>query len=124
MLYPLFSLGTLLQLVLSVWVGFDANRREMNGFLWGLLVFFTSVVGLIVYLIVVSTSNGRAVAFTPPPATSTCAGCGSSVESRFKVCPYCGRALSSECPGCQRATSPEWKVCPHCATSLTHLHQP
>ena len=41
---PVFSLGTLISLALAVWVGFDANRRGMSGFLWGLLVFFTSIV--------------------------------------------------------------------------------
>ena len=113
---PVFSLGTLISLVLAVWVGFDANRRGMNGFLWGLLVFFTSIVGLIVYLIVASTTNGRTA---EPVATAVCGGCGSKVESGFKVCPYCGRPTQTACPGCHRPTAADWKVCPYCSTALT-----
>ena len=41
----------LLQLILGVWVGIDAQKRGSNGYFWGLLVFFTSIVGLLVYLL-------------------------------------------------------------------------
>ena len=57
--FGIFSFTGLLHIVLAVWVGVDANRRRMNGVLWGLLVFFTSVVGLIVYLIVVQSPTLR-----------------------------------------------------------------
>ena len=112
---PVFSLGTLISLALAIWVGFDANRRGMNGLLWGLLVFFTSIVGLIVNLIVASATNGR----TPVTPTATCTGCGSRIETGFKVCPFCGRSTQTACPGCKRPTAPDWKVCPYCSTSLT-----
>ena len=45
---------SLLQVALAIYVGFDAHRRGMHGFLWGALVLFTSIVGLVVYLIVCS----------------------------------------------------------------------
>jgi hypothetical protein len=44
------SLMSLINLALAVWVGIDAERRCTQGSLWGLLVFFTSIVALIVYL--------------------------------------------------------------------------
>ena len=125
--FGLFGFGTLLVIVLAFWVGTDANRRGMNGVLWGLLVLFTFVVGLIVYLIVVQGSTSPA---SPPSPAETVAGargaiaagscpqCGGKVESGFQVCPFCGAALGQGCPGCSRATRSEWKLCPYCSTRL------
>lgn len=135
--FGLLGLGTLLQIFLAFWVGMDANRRGMNGLLWGLLVLFTFVVGLLVYLIVAQTTNGvkqpgasgeatsavpAAVAVASAPSASACGQCGGRVEAAFKVCPYCGAALaaaSAVCPSCSKPTEPGWKVCPYCSTTLT-----
>ena len=123
--FGLFGFGALLQIVLAFWVGTDANRRGMNGVLWGLLVLFTFVVGLIVYLIVVqgSTSPAAAPAEAIPAAngaiaTGGCPQCGGAVESSFEACPFCGAALGSGCPGCARPTRSDWKLCPYCSTRL------
>jgi hypothetical protein len=123
------GLGWLLNLILAVWVTIDANRRGMNGVLWGVLVFFTCVVGLIVYLIVAGTAarNGaasRAASAAPAsgqpaaPPSASCPGCRASIQPEFLLCPYCGRTLQEECPGCGRHVEAGWKVCPHCAVSL------
>jgi RNA polymerase subunit RPABC4/transcription elongation factor Spt4 len=136
--WPFIGVGWLVQLALAVWVTTDANRREMNGILWGVLVFFTSVVGLVVYLIVISTSsarNGRATSLgsggrNAPQAPSSvppsgdnhlprfCSSCGGSVQAQFKVCPYCGESLGKRCTSCGCQVSPDWKVCPYCSTKL------
>ena len=50
--YATLGIWGLIQAGLGVWVGVDANRRGLSGVLWGLLVFFTGIVGLIVYLLV------------------------------------------------------------------------
>jgi hypothetical protein len=126
--FGLLGLGTLLQIFLAFWVGMDANRRGMNGLLWGLLVLFTFVVGLLVYLIVAQTS-GNGTRERPAPALPTtvaagggaCPRCGEGVDTGFKVCPFCGASLapaSPSCPSCARPAKPEWKVCPYCSTGL------
>jgi RNA polymerase subunit RPABC4/transcription elongation factor Spt4 len=126
--FGLFGLGALLQIFLAFWVGMDANRRGMNGLLWGLLVLFTFVVGLLVYLIVAQTSANGTRAGTPaegggvsPPAHEpprTCGRCGGGVEATFRACPFCGTALAGVCASCGRPAEPGWKVCPYCSTAL------
>jgi hypothetical protein len=133
--FTLFSFGFLIQTALAIWVGIDANKRGMNGLLWGLLVFITFVVGLIVYLIVVAQPTQAAQAAppgapppsvgaapsqpgAPDPAAVRCDECGGSLEPSFRTCPYCGAALGGRCPGCERPTRKDWKVCPYCSTAL------
>jgi hypothetical protein len=127
--FGLLGFGTLLQIVLAFWVGMDANRRGMNGLLWGLLVLFTFVVGLLVYLIVAQTAgNGQKEQLASGGATSavpatvagpSCGSCGEQVEAGFRVCPFCGAALAGACPSCAKPTEAGWKVCPYCSTALT-----
>lgn len=125
------SLGlmTLLHFVMTLWVGIDANRRGMQGILWAALVFFTSIVGLVVYLIVCSgtlnppreeTIPAAASAAPPPPPQSAgmvCAACRSPLEPEFKVCPYCGEEQHRTCAGCGKVLRAGWKVCPYCGKS-------
>ena len=127
--FGLLGLGTILQIVLAFWVGMDANRRGMNGLLWGLLVLFTFVVGLLVYLIVAQTAGNGG---KPEPVAGgtaaaraadarACGQCGGKVEAEFRVCPFCGAALASAspaCPSCAKPTEAGWKVCPYCSTAL------
>jgi RNA polymerase subunit RPABC4/transcription elongation factor Spt4 len=130
------GLMTLLHFAMAFWVGIDANRRGMQGILWGCLVFFTSIVGLVVYLIVCSgalnspnesASRVEAVPVTtPPPPTPTtppttgkeCDACRSQLEPEFKVCPYCGEQQNRACAGCGKELRAGWKVCPYCGTSV------
>jgi hypothetical protein len=120
----------LLNLALAVWVAIDANRRQMSGPLWGILVFFTSIVGLVVYLLVVQMNavrngNGaRAAPTAAPGAAGTaaprfCRACGEGLQPGFRHCPYCGAAQGGGCPSCSRPVAADWKACPHCGARLT-----
>ncbi len=118
--YGLLWMGGLIQIGLAIWVGVDAHRKGLNGFLWGLLVFFTFIVGLVVYMLVgtsLARGNGRAAA--PAPAATpaaVCPACAKPVQREFKVCPYCG--VSLRCPKCEGPVESGWKVCPSCAEPL------
>jgi RNA polymerase subunit RPABC4/transcription elongation factor Spt4 len=114
---------SLLQLALAIYVGFDAHRRGMHGFLWGALVLFTSIVGLVVYLIVCSGVLNQSQAdfhqsqAPPQPAGApgkVCGSCRSPVEPDFKMCPYCGEELDRSCAGCGKKQQSGWQVCPYC----------
>ena len=123
-----FSFSALIQLILAVWVGVDAQKRGSNGYFWGLLVFFTSIVGLLVYLLWITdvmekisrdVNTGRAPAPAADPVVvdavlPSCPACGGEVEEDFKACPACGASL--RCSGCDKPIRKGWKVCPWCTT--------
>lgn len=114
---PSLGLWGVIQVLLSFWVGFDAQKRGMHGLLWGLLVFFTGIVGLIVYLIVAPGLVPRDGAAQPAAADAhRCGKCGAAVQAEFKACPYCG--VPMRCPHCSEAVQAGWKVCPHCTKPL------
>jgi hypothetical protein len=111
------GLWGVIQIVLSVWVGVDAQKRGMHGLLWGLLVFFTGIVGLIVYLIVAPGLAQREGGAQPAGAAAQrCGKCGAEVQPQFKACPYCGAAM--RCPHCDQPIQAGWKVCPYCTRPL------
>ena len=133
--YGMLGITFLIQLVLAVWVGIDAQKQGHNGFLWGILVFFTPVIGLIVYLLLVpvlarrngdppfatapagaAPATAGAPAAESPPASATCPACRAQIEADFKVCPVCGNSL--RCAGCDKPIRGGWKVCPYCATPI------
>ncbi len=67
---------------LLVWVARDSKARGLdNSVGWILLVLFTSVIGLVVYLL--SRPQGALVA---------CSHCGNKRLETSAQCPYCGNA--------------------------------
>lgn len=115
-LFAPLGLMSVLSLALAIWVGIDAERRCGQGILWGLLVFFTSIIGLVVYLLVSSATERRR---TVEARTGTaCPNCNGPSESSFKVCPYCGERLERKCSACGRPVRGDWRLCPECGASL------
>lgn len=45
------GIGFLINLLILVWVYRDANSRGANGCLWAVLVFFTGLIGLLLYVL-------------------------------------------------------------------------
>ena len=71
-----------LNIAMLVWVAKDAKARGMETpILWMLLVFFLSVVGLIIY--VFSRPQGEIV---------KCPNCSNNRLRTLSQCPHCGRA--------------------------------
>lgn len=69
-----------LNIALLVWVARDAKSRGMdNAVGWMALVFFTSLVGLIIYIL--SRPQGNLV---------RCATCGNTRMQASAKCPHCG----------------------------------
>jgi hypothetical protein len=44
-------IGLIINIIILSWVYKDANRRGANGCLWAILVFFTGLIGLILYIL-------------------------------------------------------------------------
>ena len=80
MLIPIIILA--LNIALLVWVARDSKARGMdNSVVWVILVLFTSVIGLIIYL------------FTRPPGQLVpCPSCGNKRMDTSPKCPHCGNA--------------------------------
>jgi hypothetical protein len=69
-----------LNIALLVWVARDAKARGMDSaVLWVLLVFFTSIIGLIIYIL--SRPQGNLV---------QCPNCGNQKLQAAVRCPHCG----------------------------------
>ena len=126
--HPVLPLGlmSVIQIVLAIWVGVDANRKGQNGILWGLLVLCTSLIGLIVYLLISPMIASRSLS----PARSTfpttgsaqalgaaCPSCHAEGLADFRVCPRGGATLA-RCGKCDKSIRPDWKVCPYCGTAI------
>jgi|SRR5580700_9013353 hypothetical protein len=97
-----FFFGLVLVLVLAIFVAQDANKRGMNGVLWGLGVFFLCIVFLPVYLMV-----RKPVVMAPPPGypgvppvppvlgqQRMCPACGKYHDGSAQFCPHCGAPQS------------------------------
>ena len=71
-----------LNIALLVWVARDAKSRGMdNAVLWMVLVMFTGVIGLIIYIF--SRPQGNLV---------KCKNCGNNRLKASAKCPHCGNA--------------------------------
>ena len=120
------GLMSLINIVLAIWVGMDANKRGQSGILWGLLVLFTSLVGLIVYLLISPMIASRSLlpgqSVGPAPGAgralgAACPSCHAEVQADFRICPRCGATLA-RCGQCDKSIRPDWKVCPYCGTPV------
>ena len=86
---PLFWF--LVAILLLVWVYRDAESRGMNGGLWAVIVFFLSVLGLLLYLIVRESPQQGAPLNSP--ITRVCPKCGQVLDQEAKFCSRCGKNL-------------------------------
>lgn len=79
-------------IVLAVWVYKDAEKRGSSGALWLIIVIFTNILGLIIWLVVRPPIGGK----KEEGSSSTggdrrCPNCGRTIPLDANVCPYCGR---------------------------------
>ena len=99
------ALGFLVYWLSMAWWTFkDVRDRGSRPFAWGLLVLFTNLVGVAVYLI--ARKEWR-----------ECPGCGQGIEKRFRFCPSCGHALKAACANCGQPLRRDWEYCANCGTS-------
>jgi len=100
-----------------VWVYRDAERRGMNGILWGLLVFIGNIIGLLIYLIV--RSDNLPSTSEPPTKHAMCPECSTPVSEKYAFCPHCGAGTAGPvCPDCSKTVEKDWQACPYCGKKL------
>ena len=75
----IFVIFIILSILLLVWVARDAKNRSMdNSVLWMLLVMFTNIIGLVIYLL--SRPQGQLV---------KCSSCNEKRLATSAICPHC-----------------------------------
>jgi len=105
---------------MPVWTYKDAKKRGMSAGLWALIVFFTSLVGLVIYLAFRNPDIlGDWKDYTPAPPRTVggsirCPHCNERIDSSYANCPHCGEKLKEDCPYCHQPLEPHWKRCAHC----------
>lgn len=120
----------------ALWAHRDAQSRGMEGIVWGLIVFFLHILGLIIYLIVrtnhpvsaagpaerqspVPPAEGEPISTIPAvPRTLVCKSCGRPVENEHGFCAVCGRNINPVCAKCGKETQQEWRICPFCGEKI------
>jgi len=114
--FIIFLLACCIPIIMCVWVYGDAKKRGMDEAIWLIIVLFTGILGLIIYLIVRDPllpefGGTPAAVSTPTYPTQTsvqpqygtqqqkasnpifCPTCGAKMESTAKFCNHCGQNL-------------------------------
>lgn len=129
--HALLVLGLVVGLTMTIAVGFDAHSRGRNGVLWGLLTFFTGLLGAFVYALVLLTQAG---ADDDPETVRTCAACGATNAGTPEYCSDCGEPLTDGddapvasiirsgskgyCSNCQSEVGLDADACANCGAVL------
>ena len=95
-----------LYIKLLIWVYRDAKKRNMDETIWLLIVIFTGIIGLIIYLIVRDPLKAEKTEQPPKPKAPQpepkaeekrdvkyCSACGSPVSEKADFCSLCGEKL-------------------------------
>ncbi len=118
----------LIWLYVLVWVYKDAKRRGKSGALWLLIVFFFSILGLIVWLIVrppiqqqVPYQQYQQPYQGPPPQQPYQAQPPQQPYQQYppQQPPQQGVPnMPKRCPNCGMEVDPSWNTCPNCGARL------
>ena len=95
-----------LYIKLLIWVYRDAKKRKMDEVIWLLIVFFTFIIGLIIYIVVRDPLIAEKTEQPPKPTAPQpepkaeekrdvkyCPACGSPVSEKAEFCSLCGENL-------------------------------
>ena len=111
---------------LVVWTFRDIQRRSRDAVvqvLATLLVLFTGVLGVVLYLILrpsetLADSYQRSLEeealIREIDAAPSCPKCHYPVESDYIRCPTCGENLRKRCDACSQTLEIDWRICPYC----------
>ncbi len=110
-LYLKISLSILLMFFMLYWIITvlmiyqNALKLKLNRYLWGILVLFTNIFGVIIYLIYKLTRI-------------TCSKCNMSNNNSNLYCPNCGNKINECCKKCHSIINKNDKYCKSCGEKL------
>lgn len=90
---------------LALWVYRDADRKNNNPALWGLMVLITNIIGLIIY----TMYNQRNI---------ICHKCGAMQDKENVFCTNCGAQINKVCPKCNNIIGKNDHYCSKCGEKL------
>jgi hypothetical protein len=95
------------------YVSRDAPRRAMSTRFWMLICFvLPGGIGAVLYFLL------------RLPVMSTCAACGTHVQSEYHFCPQCSYQLTASCGNCFRSVRITDQFCTRCGHELAVDHMP
>lgn len=90
---------------LGLWIYKDANKKNTNAPLWGLLVLVTNIVGVIIYLMF--------------KQNSILCNCCNSIQNKNNIyCTNCGGKINNTCIKCGSITNTGENYCKNCGENL------
>jgi len=104
--------------MVTIWVYSNAESRGMSGLIWGLLVFFGGLIGLLVYLLFREQQKSAPPQHINRQEPYRCSGCKKSLQKDFVICPYCRTTIQNRCHSCKREIEEQWNACPFCKADL------
>ena len=96
--WALFGLGLacilpiiwfIIAILIAIWVYRDAEKRDSSGALWLIIVIFTGIIGLIIWLVVRPPIGGKKKASAS--SERRCPNCGRVIPDDARACPYCAK---------------------------------
>ena len=96
MWFPIIIIGIyaiffIVWFLVAHWVYKDAQKRKAeNPMLWGVLVFFAGIVGIILWMVLRPPIGGK-----KNESSRRCPNCGRIIPEDAKICPYCGKKFES-----------------------------
>ncbi|MCL2343942.1 MAG: zinc ribbon domain-containing protein [Firmicutes bacterium] len=102
--------------LLTLYVYLDAKRIGHHAVLWAILVFFTTVLGLLIYLLYKQRKEHPEVwRAAPKPAPGrVCPNCRSVQSPENAYCYVCGAPMELRCKKCGAPLHPKAVFCPVC----------
>ena len=92
----------------ALWVFQNALRAKLSPLFWGVIVLFTNLAGVFVYLLY---KRGNV----------SCPHCKASQSRNHVYCVFCGKKLTKTCQNCSAPIHPSDGYCPHCGAKNTAL---
>jgi len=81
----------IIAIVIAIWVYKDAEKRGSSGALWLIIVIFTGIIGLIIWLVIRPPIGGEKKAAGGAEPDRRCPNCGRGIPNDATTCPYCGK---------------------------------